>query len=55
MYPNKSIEVIKFIEELIELAKKMRKARDRRKELNLTEYEIAFYDALGVNDSAVHV
>lgn len=33
----------------------MREARDRGKELNLTEYEIAFYDALGVNDSAVKV
>jgi len=54
-YHNKSIDVIKVIEELMELAKKMREARDRGKELNLTEYEIAFYDALGVNDSAVKV
>ncbi|MEN4028132.1 MAG: DUF3387 domain-containing protein, partial [Methanobacterium sp.] len=54
-YHNKSIDVIKVIEELMELAGKMRKARDRGEELNLTEYEVAFYDALEVNDSAVKV
>ncbi|MEW6653513.1 MAG: type I restriction endonuclease subunit R [Bacteroidota bacterium] len=54
-YNNKSIDVINVIDELIEIAKKMREARDRGKELNLTEYEVAFYDALGVNDSAVKV
>lgn len=55
MYHNKSIDVIKVIEELMELAGKMRKARGRGEELNLTEYEVAFYDALEVNDSAVKV
>lgn len=54
-YHNKSIEVVEVIEELIEIAKKMIKARDRGEDLNLTEYEVAFYDALGVNDSAVQV
>jgi type I restriction enzyme R subunit len=44
-----------LIEELIELAKKMREAHNRGEELGLTEYELAFYDALGVNDSAVQV
>jgi type I restriction enzyme R subunit len=54
-YHNKSIEVVKVIEELIEIAKKMRDARYRGEELNLTEYEVAFYDTLEVNDSAVKV
>lgn len=54
-YKNQTIEAAQVIEELIELAKKMQKERDRGIELNLTEDEIAFYDALGVNDSAVKV
>ncbi|MEN4006096.1 MAG: DUF3387 domain-containing protein [Methanobacteriaceae archaeon] len=55
MYHNKNIDVIKVIEELMELVGKMRDARYRGEELNLTEYEVAFYDALEVNDSAVKV
>ncbi|QJR22717.1 Type I restriction-modification system, restriction subunit R [Brevinematales bacterium NS] len=54
-YTNRSIEAAQVIEELIELAKKVRDEKNRGKELNLTEDEIAFYDALGVNDSAVQV
>ena len=54
-YHNRNIEAVTVIEELIELAKQMRKAQDRGENLGLTEYELAFYDALGVNDSAVQV
>ena len=54
-YQNKAIEAARVIEELIEIAKKMRKASDRGEELNLNEDELAFYDALEVNDSAVKV
>ena len=54
-YQNKSIETAQIIEELIELAKEMREARHRGDELNLSEEELAFYDALEVNDSAVAV
>jgi len=54
-YQNKAIEAAKVIEELIELAREMRKANDRGEELNLNEEELAFYDALEVNDSAVKV
>ena len=54
-YQNKSIETAQVIEELIELAKEMREARLRGEKLNLTEEELAFYDALEVNDSAVKV
>ncbi|KAB3543724.1 MAG: type I restriction endonuclease subunit R, partial [ANME-2 cluster archaeon] len=54
-YQNKSIETAQIIEELIELAKEMREARCRGDKLNLSEEELAFYDALEVNDSAVAV
>ncbi|RJQ20245.1 type I restriction endonuclease subunit R [Candidatus Woesearchaeota archaeon] len=54
-YTNKSIETAQVIEELIELARKMREASKEGKKLGLSEDEIAFYDALSVNDSAVQV
>ncbi|MBI5458931.1 type I restriction endonuclease subunit R [Methanobacterium sp.] len=54
-YHNRNIEAVAVIEELIALAKKMKEAQNRGDDLGLTEYELAFYDALGVNDSAVHV
>jgi type I restriction enzyme R subunit len=43
------------IEELIALAKDMRAAAARGEILGLTEDEMAFYDALETNDSAVQV
>jgi type I restriction enzyme R subunit len=43
------------IEELIALAKDMREADRRGEQLGLSEDEIAFYDALETNDSAVKV
>jgi len=43
------------IEELIGLAKEMRESQQRGESLGLTDDEIAFYDALEVNDSAVKV
>jgi len=43
------------IEELIGLAKHMREAQHGGEELRLSEDEVAFYDALEVNDSAVKV
>ena len=54
-YQNRAIEVAEVISELIELAKEMREANKRGEELKLTEDELAFYDALEVNDSAVKV
>jgi type I restriction enzyme R subunit len=54
-YQNRAIETAQVIEELIKLAKDMRKATKRGEDLGLSEEEIAFYDALGVNDSAVQV
>lgn len=54
-YTNKSVEAAQVIEELIELARKVREEKGRGKQQNMTEDEIAFYDALEVNDSAVKV
>jgi type I restriction enzyme R subunit len=54
-YQNRAIEAAQVIEELIELAKDMRAAQKRGEDLNLTSDELAFYDALEVNDSAVKV
>jgi type I restriction enzyme R subunit len=54
-YQNRSIAAAEIIEELIELAKSMREAHGRGEKLGLSEEELAFYDALEVNDSAVKV
>jgi type I restriction enzyme R subunit len=54
-YQNRAIEAAQVIEELIGLAKEMREASARGEKLNLTEDEVAFYDALETNDSAVKV
>src|SRR5205823_6352556 len=54
-YQNRAIETAAVIEELIGLAKEMREAQQRGAKLGLTDDEIAFYDALEVNDSAVEV
>ena len=54
-YQNRAIEAAQVIEELIELAKEMREAHKRGDKLGLTNDELAFYDALEVNDSAVKV
>jgi type I restriction enzyme R subunit len=54
-YQNRAIEVAEVVSELIELAKQMREANKRGEALHLTEDELAFYDALEVNDSAVKV
>lgn len=52
-YQNQTIEAAQVIAELVELAKKIREEKERGKNLKLTEDEIAFYDALCENESAV--
>jgi len=52
-YQNRLIQAVEVIEELIGIAKEVNESAGRAKELGLTEDEIAFYDALGANDSAV--
>ncbi|MDP9119897.1 MAG: type I restriction endonuclease subunit R [Acidobacteriota bacterium] len=54
-YQNRAIEAAQVIEELIQLARDMREADARGDKLGLTEDELAFYDALEANDSAVQV
>ena len=52
-YHNRAISTMQVIEELIKLAKELDAATKRGEDLGLTEDEIAFYDALAANDSAV--
>ena len=54
-YQNRAVEAAQVIEELIGLARELREANARGEALGLSEDELAFYDALGVNDSAVQV
>ena len=54
-YQNRVIEAAQVIEELIALARDMREANARGEQLGLSEDELAFYDALETNDSAVQV
>jgi type I restriction enzyme R subunit len=54
-YQNRAIETAQVIEELIGLAKDLNAALRRGEHLGLNEDELAFYDALEVNDSAVRV
>ncbi|MCH7580128.1 MAG: type I restriction endonuclease subunit R, partial [Chloroflexi bacterium] len=54
-YQNRAIEAAQVIEELLKLARDMREADARGEQLGLSEEEVAFYDALETNDSAVQV
>jgi type I restriction enzyme R subunit len=55
LYHKRAVEAAQVIEELIKMAKEMREASRRGEDLGLTEEELAFYDALETNDSAVKV
>jgi len=52
-YHNRAIATQEVIEELITLAKEMDAAAKRGEALGLSDDEVAFYDALAVNESAV--
>ncbi len=54
-YQNRAVGTAQVIEELIQLARDMRAADARGERLNLSDDELAFYDALETNDSAVKV
>jgi type I restriction enzyme R subunit len=54
-YQSRAIETAQVIDELIGLAQEIRRATDRGAALGLTDDEIAFYDALEANDTAVKV
>ena len=52
-YHNRAIATQEVIEELIKLAKEMDAATKRGEDLGLNEDEVAFYEALAENESAV--
>ncbi|GLK90009.1 type I restriction endonuclease subunit R [Pseudomonas turukhanskensis] len=52
-YHNRAIETAQVIEELIQMAKEFKAALEREAALGLSHDEIAFYDALANNESAV--
>jgi type I restriction enzyme, R subunit len=52
-YTNRSLDAAEVIAELVELAKQMRAEHDRGSRLGLRDDELAFYDAVCQNDSAV--
>ncbi len=54
-YQNNLLTTAQIIQELIEIAKEVRRSDQRGDELKLSKEELAFYDALEVNDSAVKV
>ena len=54
-YQNRAVEAAQVIEKLIQLARELREATARGEKLGLSEDELAFYDALETNDSAVQV
>jgi type I restriction enzyme, R subunit len=54
-YQNRSIDTAEVITELVAIAHEMQAARQRGEQLGLSEEELAFYDALADNESAVEV
>ena len=54
-YQNNLLTASEVIQELINIAKEIKKADARGEDLGLTEDEVAFYDALADNDSAKEV
>jgi len=54
-YQNKILTAAEVIQELIDLANEIKKADTRGEKLGLTDYELAFYDAISNNESAKQV
>ena len=54
-YHNRAIATQEVIEELIKLAKQLKDADQRGVDLGLNDDEVAFYDALAANNSALEV
>lgn len=54
-YHAKAVDNARILQELLKIARLMREARKKGEELGLTDDEIAFYDALETNDSAVKI
>ena len=54
-YQNQLLTSAEIINELIKLAKEVREDKERGAEMKMSDYEMAFYDALADNDSAKEV
>jgi type I restriction enzyme R subunit len=54
-YHTNALSTVEVLQELIALAKELREARSRGEAEGLTADEVAFYDALADNESAVQV
>lgn len=54
-YNNNLLSTQEIIEALIKMAKEFKEDMERGNKLGLSEDELAFYDALEVNDSAVQI
>jgi type I restriction enzyme R subunit len=54
-YQNRSLDTAEIIAELVNMARGLRESHSRGEKLRLSEEELAFYDALEVNDSAVKI
>ena len=52
-YTNRALTTAEIIAELVSLARRMRETADRATELGLDDAELAFYDAVCQNDSAI--
>lgn len=51
-YQNKILTAAEVIQELINIAGEIKKADERGEKLGLTNFELAFYDAVSNNESA---
>ncbi|MEM6474494.1 MAG: DUF3387 domain-containing protein, partial [Planctomycetota bacterium] len=54
-YHNRALATHEIIEEMIKLGKELRAAAARGEELGLSDDELAFYDALAENESAIEL
>lgn len=54
-YQNNLLSTAEIIDELIKIANELRKADSRAQTMNMTSDELAFYDALSLNESAAEV
>src|SRR5690625_4465872 len=54
-YHTNAVTTVEIIQEMIDMAKDLKGAREREQESGLTPDEVAFYDALAENESAVEI
>ena len=54
-YHSNAISTVEVLQELVNLARELRASRERGEDVDLSDDEIAFYDALAENQSAVEI